>query len=525
MKKYFTLLICLCLFLSLLTITADATVGSFGVNIDAYMYTTNDNPFYAKGWGQCTWYCWGRAVEKCGECLKWGAESNVYGDANDWYDNAQGFYSVGTAPRANSIAVWKDDSNGHVAFVESIDGDILYLTESNLKEVKGYIEGWLNLSTGAYTNTSGNVKFGYYNDSDTWNGRGNPYGYIYLPDNTTPTAPTVHASPIGKEVDITWNDVGANSYYIYVQNKADQSIPYGNNVGRNLSIHLGLTEGDFNVYVTAVYSNDNMKTGYSEFSTRELLPSINKGAESSYNLNEPVVISLNTDVSAVESCILNIYRTPTGGDTFLYWEGQVFSPQYTSFFSNEGHYSCYYILTRNNHAVESGWVGWNIRENNLCATVDKGQDGEYNLNEPVIMSVNADVSTVDSCILKIYRTPANGETYLYWEGQVFTSQHTVVFPNEGYYSCCFILVYNNIWTESQWVGWNVKAPITFTLPSSLKCIEDEAFAGITNCIVRIPDGVAYVSPTAFDPSVTLVVTSGSTAANAVKNIGLNVIEE
>ena len=88
-----------------------------------------------------------------------------------------------------------------------------------------------------------------------------------------------------------------------------------------------------------------------------------------------------------------------------------------------------------------------------------------------------------------------------------------------------ILVYNNIWTESQWVGWNVKAPITFTLPSSLKCIEDEAFAGITNCIVRIPDGVAYVSPTAFDPSVTLVVTSGSTAANAVKNIGLNVIEE
>ena len=66
----------------------------------------------------------------------------------------------------------------------------------------------------------------------------------------------------------------------------------------------------------------------------------------------------------------------------------------------------------------------------------------------------------------------------------------------------------------------VRAPVTFVLPVDLTRIEDEAFAGITNCIVRIPDGVAYVSPTAFDPSVTLVVTSGSTAANAVKNNGL-----
>ena len=67
--------------------------------------------------------------------------------------------------------------------------------------------------------------------------------------------------------------------------------------------------------------------------------------------------------------------------------------------------------------------------------------------------------------------------------------------------------------------------ITFALPANLTTVEDDAFAGIKNCVVRIPDGVTYVSPSAFDSSVTLVVSSGSAAAKAVKNLGLAVIEE
>lgn len=340
-------------------------------------------------------------------------------------------------------------------------------------------------------------------------------------------APTVQVSPLGTEVDISWNDVGANSYYIYVQNKDNQSIPYSNNIGKNCSIHLGLAEGNFVAHVTAVYSSDNMKTTSVEFTTKKLLASINKETTNIYDLDEPILISINTDINSIDSCVLKIYRTPTGGDTYEYWEGQLFSPQYKTSFSSEGHYSCVFIMTRNNHSIESGWVGWDVIEHSLSSTVDKGQNGNYTLNEPVLISVNADVSVYDSCHLNIYRTPTGGETYKYWEGQLFSPQYTTAFSEPGYYSCCFSFVNNNKYTESGWVGWSVldQEPVTLTLPASLTTIEDEAFAGIKDCVVRLPDGVSYVSPSAFDSSVRLLVKAGTSAAEAVKGLGLTVIVE
>lgn len=68
-------------------------------------------------------------------------------------------------------------------------------------------------------------------------------------------------------------------------------------------------------------------------------------------------------------------------------------------------------------------------------------------------------------------------------------------------------------------------PVTFTLPASLTTIEDEAFAGIKDCVVRLPDGVSYVSPSAFDSSVRLLVKAGTSAAEAVKGLGHTVIVE
>ena len=367
------------------------------------------------------------------------AGTYTYNDLPEGYDRIQKY--DGFVPAKGDILIWSGEP-GHVAICTAVNSqwEIVYSDQNG---------------DGSYKK----VKHGR-----TMNPQENDYWGVIRPEFKPISfiEPTVYTLPIGKEVDISWNDVGASSYYVYVQSKNNQSIPYGNNVGRTFSIHLGLNEGDFVAYVTAVYSSDNMKTGYSEFSTKELCPSINKGKEETYHINEPVVINMNTDVSTVDSCVLKIYRTPTDGETFLYWEGQVFSSQYTTSFLNEGHYSCCYILTRNNHSVESEWVGWNIKDDNLCAFVDKGQNGEYYVDEPVEISINAEVSTVDSCVLKIYRTPADGQTYLYWEGQVFTPQYITSFTHEGYYSCCFILEYNNIWTESEWVGWSVKVPITST---------------------------------------------------------------
>lgn len=191
--------------------------------------------------------------------------------------------------------------------------------------------------------------------------------YVYV-EPLTLTAPTVHTSTCGTEVDISWNDVGAASYYVYVQNKADQSIPYGNNIGRALSIHLGLSEGEFVAYVTAVYSSENMKTGSATFTSMKLKANIDKGLNGVYNFNEPVGFSINGN--GFQSYVLKIYRTPTGGQTYLYWEGETHSPQYSKSFSEEGFYSCCFVVLYNGRQIESEWVGWIVRDQEIQITYD-----------------------------------------------------------------------------------------------------------------------------------------------------------
>ena len=91
---------------------SNSAQGNYGVDLESEGYVTNINPFYRKHyWGECTWYCWGRAYEKCGVQLSWST-NDVFGNAKEWYNNAKAWadthdvdYSVGTEPRTNSIAV------------------------------------------------------------------------------------------------------------------------------------------------------------------------------------------------------------------------------------------------------------------------------------------------------------------------------------------------------------------------------------------------------------------------------------
>lgn len=135
-----------------LTITASA-IGNYGVNIDSSSYTSNDNPFTRKGyWGQCTWYCWGRANEH-GISLWWG--SDTYGNAKDWYDNASAYYRCDQTPSANSILVspdgWTNDGTrvGHVMFVEKVENGYAYTTEANYWGNGASVISW-NGQTGRY---------------------------------------------------------------------------------------------------------------------------------------------------------------------------------------------------------------------------------------------------------------------------------------------------------------------------------------------------------------------------------------
>ena len=63
------------------------------------------------------------------------------------------------------------------------------------------------------------------------------------------------------------------------------------------------------------------------------------------------------------------------------------------------------------------------------------------------------------------------------------------------------------------------------LPDSLTVIGDEAFRGIPDIEVHIPESVQSVSPTAFEPSVIIVAPEGSPAAEQCASYGLTVLFE
>lgn len=119
-------------------VVSNSVQGNYGVDLESEGYVTDINPFYRKHyWGECTWYCWGRAYEKCGVKLSWST-NDVFGNAKEWYNNAKAwadthdvYYSVGTEPKANSIAVSTSGYYGHVVFIEKIEDGQVYYSECN----------------------------------------------------------------------------------------------------------------------------------------------------------------------------------------------------------------------------------------------------------------------------------------------------------------------------------------------------------------------------------------------------------
>ncbi|WP_123054214.1 SH3 domain-containing protein [Clostridium sp. JN-1] len=133
-------------------------------NIQSNAYNSS-NIFTKCGYkGQCTWFAYGRVLEKLSIALP----SEFYGNAVDWwYANARDkVYPYGYEPKANSIVVWGGGKYGygHVGFVEKVEGDTVYLNEGNFS-VRGSYDG--------------NVKT---LSKEAMKNRGNLFlkGYIYL---------------------------------------------------------------------------------------------------------------------------------------------------------------------------------------------------------------------------------------------------------------------------------------------------------------------------------------------------------
>ena len=107
---------------------------------DNACYYSDDNAFYAASYGMpnCTCYAWGRAYELLGE----KPELCLY-DACMWYgyNRERGIYDYGSEPREGAIACWEyaDGGSGHVAVVESVDGDTVTFSNSAYSGAEFYL--------------------------------------------------------------------------------------------------------------------------------------------------------------------------------------------------------------------------------------------------------------------------------------------------------------------------------------------------------------------------------------------------
>ncbi|MCI1944863.1 SH3 domain-containing protein [Clostridium luticellarii] len=202
-------------------------------NIQSSAYTAVGNIFAKCGYsGQCTWFTYGRVLEKLGIALP----SEFYGNAVDWwYANARdNVYPYGSEPRANSIIVWGGGpvGYGHVGFVEKVEGDTVYFNEGNFS-IRG--------------NYDGNVKT---LSKEAIKDRGNLYlkGYIYVGDGRQ----SVPASSSGNNSSGSTDtyktgivNISNSSSYLNVRNGAGTSFGILGSLKNGQSVEIVGTVGSW----------------------------------------------------------------------------------------------------------------------------------------------------------------------------------------------------------------------------------------------------------------------------------------
>ena len=130
-KRKHKLQLIILMIVTLVLLTVSAFAGNTP-NLSNNCYSSI-NPFTQAGYdGQCTWFAWGRAYEKLGINLKFE------GNAGTWWgvNKANNYFSYGSTPRANSLAVWSGGGFGHVAFVEEVSGSNVLFNEANWNTFK-----------------------------------------------------------------------------------------------------------------------------------------------------------------------------------------------------------------------------------------------------------------------------------------------------------------------------------------------------------------------------------------------------
>lgn len=125
-----------------------ASLGASGENTNTSNlgYSAGGANPYGGGWSNCTYGAWQALYNARGIALP-----NL-GNASEWYSNAAAAgYSVSGTPTVGGIAVY----NGHVAYVDGVDGDMVHIVEGGFSG--HYNERWVSSSGTGTKSTIGYI--------------------------------------------------------------------------------------------------------------------------------------------------------------------------------------------------------------------------------------------------------------------------------------------------------------------------------------------------------------------------------
>lgn len=100
-------------------------------------YWSSADDYNSLGKFQCTWWANGRAsmyLEQYG--TKYKKYPTQSGHGKDYYENNKenGWFEYGQTPRANSIISWSGEEYGHVAYVEGVTSDGIWISDAGSGE-------------------------------------------------------------------------------------------------------------------------------------------------------------------------------------------------------------------------------------------------------------------------------------------------------------------------------------------------------------------------------------------------------
>lgn len=277
-------------------------------NPQSSSYNSNINIFTRYGYkGQCTWFTYGRVLEKLGVPLP----SEFYGNAVDWwYANAKdNVYSYGSEPKADSIAVWGGGKYGygHVGFVEKVEGNTVYLNEGNFS-VRGEYDGSVKtLSKEAMKN------------------RGNLYikGYIYIGQSkASPTYPTPsrgdNSTNGGGETIVKKGvvNISSSSSSLNVRSGANTSFGVVGTLNKGQAVEIVGTVGDWYKikldssygYVSSRYISVNGASASKDQSSSVQGSNTSNNTIANTNSSKSGYVKLSNNSSS-----LNLRTSPQGG--------------------------------------------------------------------------------------------------------------------------------------------------------------------------------------------------------------------